>query len=128
MAEKLGLHEKGKTTFMQEYSQRIRALPGRGCFRTGVSLGAPWKKLSGSPRDGSSEDRFILFLLFPYFGISSEEITLDRQRESLRLLDFKFLGVDARDRRAEVSEEERANIGQILVHQARYMIFDNRKP
>jgi len=54
---------------------------------------------------------------------------LGQQRESLKLLDFKFLGVDSHDRRVQVSEEEVVvRIGEILVHQARYMIFDNRKP
>ena len=44
------------------------------------------------------------------------------------VLDFKFLGADARHHRVKVSEEERAGTGEILAHQARYMIFENRKP
>ncbi|PUU82943.1 hypothetical protein B9Z19DRAFT_1073806 [Tuber borchii] len=125
MAEKLGLQQEGETAFMEAYSQRVRALPGHRRFRTGVSLRAPFKKPSELPKLGSSEDRFILFVSFPYFGRSSEEVTLDQERESLKLLDFRLLGVDASDRRVKVSEEERADIGEILVHQARYMIFDN---
>jgi len=144
MAEKLCLMREGEATFMDAYSRGVRALPGHQRFRTGISLRASFEEPSelskslspespkpGSPevsRPVSSEDRFILFVSFPYFGISSEEITLDQHRESLMLLDFKFLGVDARDHRVKMSEEERAGIGEILVHQARYMIFDNRKP
>jgi len=124
MAQKLGLQREGETTFMDSYSQRVRALPGRGRFRTGISLRASFKEPSGLPKPGSLEDRFIFFLSFPYFGESSEDISLDHQSESLQLSGFRLLGVD---RRVEVSEEERAGIGEILVHQARYMIFDNRK-
>ena len=80
---------------------------------------------SDPPKAVSSEDRLFLFVSFPYFGISSEKITLDRRRESLKLLDFRILGVDVRDRRVEVSGEGEADMGEILVHQARYMIFDN---
>jgi len=114
---------------MGAHLQRARALPGHRRFRTGVLLqaafGGPWERRPLHP----SQDRFILFVSFPYFGISSEEITLGRRRESLKLLDFKFLGVDARDRRVHISEEaEVVGIGEILVHQARYMIFDNSKP
>ena len=127
MAEKLGLQQEGETAFMDAYSQRVRALPGHRRFRTGVSLRAPFKKPSELPKSGSSEDRFILFVSFPYFGRSSEEITLGQERESLKLLDFRLLGVDACERRVKVSEEERADIGEILVYQARYMIFDNCK-
>jgi len=163
MAEKLGIHEKGKTTFMQAYSQRIRALPGRGCFRTGISLRAPWKKLSESSKEGSSEDRFILFLSFPYFGTRKEiNVSPESESESTTLLDFKRLRVGTSDRKTAVSEgvgggvgktaekdrgdkgkrlaeggggnmgeasaeEGSGNLGKILVHQARYMIFDNRK-
>jgi len=129
---------------MDAYSHGVREPPGYRRFRTGISLRVSFKEPSelpklqtpvspnlGSPglsKPGSSEDRFILFVSFPYFGSPSQEITLDRERENLKLLDFKFLGVDARDRRVEVSEEdERASIGEILVHQARYIIFDNSK-
>jgi len=136
MAERLGLQKELETTFMGAHLERVRALPGQGRFRTGVSLWAPFKESSKLPKSGSSElperglseDRFILFVSFPYFGISSEEIPLGRERESLKLLDFRLLGIDARDRRVEVSEEEEsADEGEILVHQARYMIFDNRR-
>ena len=127
MSQKLGLRQEGETAFMEAYLKRIRELPGHQRFRTGISLRAPFKEQSELPKPGSSEDRFILFVSFPYFGISSEEIALDRERESLKLLDFRLLGIDARDRRVEVSEEESADEGEILVHQARYMIFDNRK-
>ena len=84
MAEKLGLQREGETTFMDEYLRRVRELPGGERFRTGVSLRASFKESSdlpklgtpesfelGSPRLpklGSSEDRFILFVSFPYFG------------------------------------------------------------
>ena len=143
MAEKLGLQKEGETSFMDGYLHRVRKLPGRERFRTGVSLRAPFKKTSGFPKLGSpeslklgssqlpklgsSEDRFILFVSFPYFGGSIQEIPLGLENESVGLLDFKRLGVDAPDRRVAVmmSEEERDDIGKILVHQARYMIFDN---
>jgi len=153
---------------MDAYSKRVRALPGKGQFRTGVSLRAPFKepsdkKPSGkepsdkepsdkepsgkepsgkepsdkkSPESPKSEDRFILFVSFPYFGGSSEGVPLGPESESVKLLDFKRLGLDVPARRAPVSEEEgddisaeedRDDIGEILVHQARYMIFDNCK-
>ena len=127
MGERLGLLRKGETAFMDAYSQRVRALPGRGRFRTGVSLRAPSRKPSESPKSGSSEDRFILFVSFPYFGRSSEEISLGPESESVGLLDFKRLGVGGPDPRAMVSKEEKDPIGEMLVHQARYMIFDNCK-
>ena len=137
MGEKLGLLREGGTAFMSAYLQRVRALPGRGRFRTGVSLRIPFKKLSESCWPGSPEDRFILFVSFPYFGGSSE-IRLGPESESVKLSDFKRLGVGAPDRRAIESEEEKddtkqisvgeeRDVGEILVHQARYMIFDNCK-
>ena len=118
---------------MGPYLERVRALPGRGCFRTGVSLRAPFKRPSGSSR---TEDKFTLFVSFPYFGKASEGIVLGPESESVKLLDFKRLGVDVPARRAPASkergnigeisvEEERDDIGEILVHQARYMIVDN---
>ncbi|PUU79857.1 hypothetical protein B9Z19DRAFT_1124564 [Tuber borchii] len=94
-------------------------------FGTGVSLRAPSKKPSELSGPGPSEDRFVLFVSFPYFGGSSKKITLDPESESVKLLDFKRLGVGAPGRGAVVSEEERDDVGEILVHQARYMIFDN---
>ncbi|PUU79844.1 hypothetical protein B9Z19DRAFT_788994 [Tuber borchii] len=125
MAQKLGLQQEGETAFMDAYSRRVRALPGHERFRTGVSLRPPLKEPSELPKSSLPEDRFILFVSFPYFGRSSEEITLGQERESLKLLDFRLLGVDARDRMVKVSEEVRVGIREILVHQARYMIFDN---
>ena len=110
---------------MDAHLQRVRALPGRGRFGTGISLLAPFKKPTESPRSGLSEDRFILFISFPYFGKSSDSILLGLESESVRLSDFKHLEVDVSDRRVVVSEK-RDDIGEILVHQARYMIFDNR--
>ena len=144
MAEKFGLQREGETTFMDEYLPRIRELPGSSRFRTGVSLlesfveqsylpnpGSLESLKSGSshlPKPGSSEDRFILFVSLPYFGRSTEKIPPDPNNESVGLLDFKRLGVDAPSRRALAKgEEERDDIGKILVHQARYMVFDNCK-
>ena len=139
MAQKLGLQHEGETAFMDAYSRRVRALLGDGHFRTGVSLRALFKELPELPRPGSSEDRFILFVSFPYFGGSSQEIAWNSESESVKLLDFKRLGLGLPARRAPASEEERDEIeevpgeegggaGEILVHQARYMIFDNCKP
>jgi len=146
MGEKLGLLREGETGFMDAYSQRVRALPGCERFRTGISLRAPLGGASELSRLGSSEDRFILFVSFPYFGESSGEITLSPESESLKLLDFKRMGVSVPnhtvgvEERGDISEismgEERDDIrkilvgddiGKILVHQARYMIFDNCK-
>ena len=126
MGERLGLPKEGETAFMVAYLQRLRTLPGHGRFSTGVSLRAPFKELSEAARQGSSEDRFILFVSFPYFGKASENITLGPESESVGLLDFKRLGVSDPDPRV-VPSEERGPIGKILVHQARYMIFDNCK-
>ena len=151
MAEKLGLKKKDEAAFMGGYLERVRDLPGREGFRTGISLRAPFKVLSDSPksglpespksdssrvsRPGSSEDKFILFVSFPYFGRSSEKVTLSPTSESVKLLDFKRLGVYIPDCTPEVSEgeggdqiEERSvEEGEILVHQAQYMLFDNSK-
>jgi len=126
MMETLGLQGESETTFMDAYLRGVEALPGRGLFRTGVSLRAPFKEPLGSP-----DDRFALFVSFPYFGESSGEDELGPLRESVKLLEFKHLGVSVRGRRAAVGGEG-SNIGgvsvkkgEILVHQARYMIFDN---
>jgi len=110
---------------MDAYSQRVRALPGLGRFRTGISLRAPSKKPSELAKSGSSEDRFILFVSFPYFGRSSEGTSSGSESESVGLLDFKRQGIDDLNLGAMASEEERDPIGEMLVHQARYMIFDN---
>ncbi|PUU79838.1 hypothetical protein B9Z19DRAFT_788872 [Tuber borchii] len=134
MGEKLGLQKEGETTFIGPYLERVRELPGQGRFRTGVSLLVPFKEPAELSR---SESRFILFASFPYFGGSSQGIVLDSESESVKLLDFKRLGLDLPSRRTpagkeerddirEISaEEEKDDIGKILVHQARYMIFDN---
>jgi len=134
MGEKLGLLRQGETAFMDAYSKRVRALPGRGRFRTGVSLQTSFKQPSELSKSGSPEDKFIFFVSFPYFGGSSGDISLGLGSESVKLLDFKRLGFDALDWRTLVSEEERDDTvevpvqrGEILVHQARYMIFDNCK-
>ena len=138
MGEKLGLLREGETAFMDAYSQRVRTLPGRGRFRTGVSLREPFKEPSQLAKSGSSEAGFILFVSFPYFGKYSEGVEFGPESESVKLLDFKRLGLDLPARRApasmeerdyiqEISGEERGDPGEILVHQARYMIFDNSK-
>ena len=136
MGEKLGLQKEGETTFMGPYLERVRELPGHERFRTGISLRAPFKEPAELSR---SESRFILFASFPYFGGSSQGIVLGSESESVKLLDFKRLGLDIPARRALASKEERDgvreisaeeegdDIGEILVHQARYMIFDNCK-
>ena len=67
----------------------------------------------------------ILFVSFPYFGKSNSSIPLGPESESVELLDFKGLGAIS-DRSAMVSPEDK-DIGGILVHQARYIIFDNCK-
>ena len=54
-------------------------------------------------------------------------ISLDSESESVGLLDFKRLGVYDPGSRAVPSGEKEDDIGKILVHQARYMIFDNSK-
>ena len=125
MGEKLGLQRKGETAFMDAYSRRVRTLPGRERFRTGISLREPFKEPSQLPKSGSSEDRFILFVSFPYFGEPIEGVEFGPESESVKLSDFKYLGLDLPPHRVSVSKEERDDIGEILVHQARYMIFDN---
>ena len=125
MGAKLGLPREDGTAFMSAHLQRVRALPGDGRFRTGVSLRAPFKEPSELSRSGSSEDRFILFVSFPYFGESSEGVKFGSESESIELLDFKRLGFDLPHRKGPANKEERDDIGEILVHQARYMIFDN---
>ena len=47
------------------------------------------------------------------------------ESESVELLDFKHLGADVPNRISLVNVEDKDDIGEILVHQARYMIFDN---
>jgi len=158
MAERLGLKKEGEAAFMGGYLKNVRELPGREGFRTGISLRASLRGLSGVPKSGSpdppksgssklpkpvsSEDRFILFVSFPYFGRSIEKATLSPKSESVKLSDFKHLGVDVPDREPGVEkerdyigetsvEEEEGGVsvekGEVLVHQAQYMIFDNCK-
>ena len=135
MWEKLGLLRGDGAAFKGAYLQGVRDLPGPGRFRTGISLRAPFKEPSKLPKSnspeppklGSSDDRFILFVSFPYFGESSQDIALGPESETVRLLDFGSLEIDVPDRSAVVSEEGRDDIRRILVHQARYMVFDNRK-
>ncbi|PUU80824.1 hypothetical protein B9Z19DRAFT_682159 [Tuber borchii] len=125
MGKKLSLQQEGKSGFMDVYLRRVRELPGHRRFRTGISLWAPSKGLPGLPRSRSSEHRFLLFVSFPYFGGSSQDIRLDPESETVRLLDFGRVGIDVPDRSAIVDEKERDDIRRILVHQARYLVFDN---
>ena len=134
MGEKLGLQKKGETTFMDKCLQGVPKLPGPGHFRTGISLRASFKKPSGLPEPGSSGGGFVLFVSFPYFGESSRGKELDSECESVKLREFKRLGVGVRGREAPVgrgrsndTREILVEKDEILVHQARYMIFDNCK-
>ena len=121
------LHLPNSATFGDAHSKRVLTLPGRGRFRTGFSLRVPSRNPSELAKSGSSEDRITLFVSFPYFGKSSSSIPLGQESESVELLDFKRLGVNVPDRSTLVSEEDKDDLTGILVHQARYMIFDNRK-
>ena len=119
---------------MDKCLQGVPKLPGPGNFRTGISLRASFEEPSGLPEAGSSEDRFILFVSFPYFGESSKGEKLDSECESVKLREFKRLGVGVRGRGAPVARgegndtrETSVEKGEILVHQARYMVFDNCK-
>ena len=94
MGEKLGLQREGETGLMDAHSQRVQALPGNGRFRTGISFRIPFKKPGNPPTSSLSEDRFILFVSFPYFGKSSDDFALGQESESVGLLDFKRLEVD----------------------------------
>ncbi|KAG0633173.1 hypothetical protein HOY80DRAFT_1141617 [Tuber brumale] len=125
IGEKLGLQKEGETAFMDAHLRRVQALRGRERFRTGISLRVPFNKppeLSGSDLP---EDISTLFISVPYLGKYTSRIQLGPQSESVRLLDFKQLGAKVPYHRDEESREERDDIGKILVHQARYMIFDN---
>jgi len=135
---------------MGGYLKSVPELPGREGFRTGISLrasfgpsGLPKAGSSKSPNPGPSGDRFILFVSFPYFGRSIQKATLSLKSESVKLSDFKRLGVDVPDREpgvseemerdyvAEISVEQEAGVsvekGEVLVHQAQYMLFDDSK-
>jgi len=120
------LHLPNPATFGDAHSKRVLTLPGRGRFRTGFSLRVPPKNSSALAKSGSSENRITLFVSFPYFGKSSGSIPLGPESESVELLNFKHLEVDLPDRSAVVSGEDNS-LGEILVHQARYIIFDNCK-
>jgi len=120
------LHLPNPATFGDEHSNRVLALPGRERFRTGISLRVPSKKPSELARPGSSEEKITLFVSFPYFGKSNGSIQLGPESESVRLLDFKRLEIDVPGRSGVVAREE-DDITEILVHQARYMVFDNSK-
>jgi len=120
-------HLPNPTTFGDTHSRSVLALPGRERFRTGISLRVPSKNPAELAKQGSSEDRIFLFVSFPYFGKSRGSFPLGPESESVRILDFKRLGVDVPDCSALVSREEGDDIGEVLVHQTRYMIFDNRK-
>ena len=122
------LHLPNPATFGEAHSRRVLALPGRGRFRTGFSLRVPPKNQSGLAKPGPSEDRITLFVSFPYFGQASSSIPLVPESESLKLLDFKRLGPGVPHHSAVMIREDPAANGEILVHQARYMIFDNCKP
>ncbi|KAG0633174.1 hypothetical protein HOY80DRAFT_1107870 [Tuber brumale] len=126
IGEKFGLQKEGETAFMDAHLLRVQALPGRERFRTGISLRVPFKKLPELSRSGLPEDRSPLFISVPYLGKYVSRIPLGPESESVRLLDFKQLRAKVPYRSIEASEEERDDIGEILVHQARYMIFDNR--
>ena len=122
------LHLPNSATFGDAHSKRVLTLPGRERFRTGFSLRIPSKTPSELAKLGSSEDRITLFVSLPYFGKSSgSSILSGPESESVRLLDFKDLGVDVPGRSAAAPGEEKDHIAGILVHQARYMIFDNCK-
>ena len=121
------LHLPNPATFGDAHSKRVLTLPGRGRFRTGFSLRVPSKSPSGLAKSGSSEDKITLFVSFPYFGKSSSSIPLSPESESVELLDFKRLGVDIPSRSTPVSERDKDDLPEILVHQARYMILDNCK-
>ncbi|PUU82964.1 hypothetical protein B9Z19DRAFT_1105475 [Tuber borchii] len=119
------LHLPNPATFGHAHSKRVLTLPGRGRFRTGFSLRVPSKSPSELAKSGSPEDKITLFVSFPYFGKSCSSIPLGPECESVKLLDFKRLEGDVPARNAVVSGGGKDATGEILVHQARYMIFDN---
>ncbi|PWW79097.1 hypothetical protein C7212DRAFT_153698 [Tuber magnatum] len=112
------------TAFAVSHKDKVLSLPGQACFRTGILLRAPFKKQSGLSKSDSPEDRFMLFVSFPYLGNYSTGVQPGPDSESARLLEFKREGDNVPDH--DVKIEEKGNyLGEILVHQARYMIFDN---
>ena len=94
----------------RHFLRRVRKLPGLSRLRTGVSLLTPFKEQSELPKSGSPElpesgpskppkpispeDRFILFVSFPYFGESSEGVGFGPEGEGIKLSDFKRPGLD----------------------------------
>jgi len=127
MGEKLALQGAGETGFARAYLQGVQALPGCGRFRTGISLWASPHEPLELLKSGSPEDKLILFTSFPYFGESRGEITFGSECESVALLDFNNLGARVHGRRPVASEKGGDGFEKILVHQARYIIFDNCK-
>ena len=121
------LYLPNPTAFGGAHSKRVLELPGGEGFRTGISLRVPSKKTLELAKPGPSKDRITLFVSFPYFGKSSGSFLLSSESESVELLDFKRLGVDFPDLSVVVNGEEKDDIREILVHQARYVIFDNSK-
>ena len=127
MGEKLALQKAGETGFARAYLQGVHALPGRRRFRTGISLWASPNEPLELLRSGLPEDKLILFTPLPYFGESRGGITFGSESESVALLDFNHLGARVHGRRPVASEKEKDGFEKILVHQARYIIFDNCK-
>ncbi|KAG0638286.1 hypothetical protein HOY80DRAFT_923041 [Tuber brumale] len=125
IGEKLSLQKDGEAAFMDAHLLRVQALPGCERFRTGISLRVPFKKPPELSRSDLPEDISTLFISVPYLGKYTSRIQLGPESESVRLLDFGRLGADVPYRGVGASEEEGDDIGEILVHQARYMIFDN---
>jgi len=120
------LHLPNPATFGEAHSRRVLALPGRGRFRTGFSLRVPPKNQSQLAKPSPSEDRITLFVSFPYFGKSNNSIPMGPESESVELLHFKRMETDIPDHPNVVGPGGGGAEG-VLVHQARYTIFDNCK-
>ncbi|CUS12892.1 unnamed protein product [Tuber aestivum] len=125
MAYRLRLLSDAELDFWVSHKESVLALPGDGYFRTGILFSVPLERLLGLGTPPSSEDRFTLFVSFPYLGNSAIGFRPGFRSESVGLLDFKTLGVRPLDRGDVRSEGERDDIREIVVHQARYMIIDN---
>ena len=91
-----------------------------------LELGSHYENLSRNHRSWPSQVHRRIDS-FPYFGESSGGVEFGPESESVKLLDFKRLGFDLPHSRGPANREEGDDIGEILVHQARYMIFDNRE-
>ncbi|RPB03056.1 hypothetical protein L873DRAFT_275013 [Choiromyces venosus 120613-1] len=115
---KLGLNPKYTTAFKDEHSKRVLEHPGRAGFRMGISLSVLFEL---------SEDKLTFFVSIPYFGMVGPAVTLDSTSESVTLSELKQLKVHIPNNGGLAGEEERDEIGEILVDQARYMVFDDRK-